>query len=79
MTDTVLTTLNSKCGNLEALITKISKFVNENTLKVIKLKDYLELISKVQEKLDSLMQEYNQTVTEGDFEQTKGLLTILVG
>lgn len=47
MTDSIITTLNRKRGSLKALITNISKALNEKLLNVDELKTNLELILKV--------------------------------
>lgn len=59
--------LNCKHGNLSQ-ITKISISVIENLLDVAEMKAHLELILKVQEKLDSLTDNYCTIVSEEDFE-----------
>lgn len=59
--------LNCKHGNLSQ-ITKISISVIENLLDVAEMKAHLELILKVQEKLDNLTDNYCTIVSEEDFE-----------
>lgn len=62
---------------LKSQITKFSKDVNENTLNVAELKAYLELIIKVQGKLDFLKEDYYKIDSEEDFEQTEEVLSQL--
>lgn len=49
--------------------------MNKNTLDVAELKAHIELILKIQEKLDSLKEDYYKIVSKEDFEQMEELLS----
>lgn len=58
MTEVVIIILDCKHKKLKAQITKISKSVNKSTLDGAELKAHVQLILKVQVKLDSLKKKY---------------------
>lgn len=71
MTVAEIKTLNRRRGNIKSQITKITKAIDDNAFNIAEWKVHLKLVSKVQEKVEIIKEEYYKIIDKEDFEETK--------
>ena len=72
-----LVVLKRKRGNIKGQITKINKTLSENqdSMDTAELQTQLDILVKLQEKFESLKDEYYKIPEEKEFEEAKAVLT----
>lgn len=69
--DSQITSLNQRRGNIKVQITKILNVTDDKSFNVAEWKVHLVLLSKVEEKVKIIKQEYYKIVDEDKLDETE--------